>query len=76
MALHLLQSPTNPQSQADHLVVDFQEIYSLPEEYLRRVAEGMGSRWRLDSPYLEHFSQAFARMFMRVALPQDLPKFA
>jgi hypothetical protein len=27
------------------------------------------------SPYLEHFSQAFARFFMRVGLPSTIPGF-
>jgi len=29
----------------------------------------------LNSPYLEHLSQNFARYFMRVGLPSDLPDF-
>jgi len=29
----------------------------------------------LRSPYLEHFSQAFARFFMRVGLPTAIPPF-
>ncbi len=57
------------------LVVDFRQIYSLPVAYLRRHAGGLGSRWRLQSPYREHFSQAFARFFMRVGLPTAIPSF-
>lgn len=71
--LHLLASPTNPSSGRDALVVDFREIYSLPFEYLVQHATTLGSRWRLDSPFLEHFSQAFARFFMRVGLPSSVP---
>ncbi|MEZ2279409.1 MAG: hypothetical protein ACBR12_21120, partial [Microcoleus sp.] len=36
---------------------------------------GLNDRWRLKSPYLEHFSQAFARLFMRVGLPSAIPPF-
>ena len=73
--LHLLASPTEPQNNREALVVDFREIYSLPYEYLVRRAVESGLRWRLGSPFLEHFSQAFARFFMRVGLPSTIPEF-
>jgi hypothetical protein len=56
-------------------MVDFREIYSLPFDYLVSRAAQLGPRWRLRSPYLEHFSQAFARFFMRVGLPSTIPPF-
>jgi hypothetical protein len=71
--LHLLASPTNPAAGREALVVNFREIYSLPVGYLQQHAAGLGSRWRLQSPFLEHFSQAFARFFMRVGLPTAVP---
>ncbi|MGH9837335.1 MAG: hypothetical protein ACREEM_00950 [Blastocatellia bacterium] len=74
-SLHLLGSPVDPANSRDSLVVDFREIYSLPFELLSRLAENQGPRWRLKSPYLEHFSQAFARFFMRVGLPSSIPPF-
>jgi hypothetical protein len=55
--------------------VDFGHIVSLPLDYLADHAESLGNRWRLRSPFLEHFSQAFARFFMRVGLPSDIPPF-
>jgi hypothetical protein len=73
--LHLLASPTNPANNRDALVVDFREIYSLPFDYLVNRVSPLGPRWRLRSPYLEHFSQAFARFFMRVGLPSPIPQF-
>lgn len=73
--LHLLASPTNPPNNREALVVDFREIYSLSFDYLVVRAEQLGRRWRLRSPYLEHFSQAFARFFMRVGLPSTIPPF-
>lgn len=73
--LHLLGSPEEPENNRKALVVDFGQIFSLPPKYLRRRAEQLGSRWRLASPYLEHFSQAFARYFMRVGLPSAIPPF-
>ena len=57
------------------LIVDFREIHSLPVEFLSHHADSVGPRWRLRSPYLEHFSQGFARFFMRVGLPAAIPPF-
>lgn len=73
--LHLFASPTNPGNNREALIVDFRQIFSLPFEYLTTRAEELGDRWRLDSPFLEHFSQAFARFFMRVGLPSAIPPF-
>ncbi len=73
--LHLLASQTAPEDSRASLVADFREIYSLPVEYLKEHAAQLGKRWRLKSPYLEHFSQAFARFFMRVGLPSSIPSF-
>jgi hypothetical protein len=73
--LHLLASPTSPAEARAALLVDFRAIYSLPLAYLIRHAQQIGDRWRLRSPYLEHFSQAFSRSFMRVGLPSSVPEF-
>ena len=73
--LHLLASPTVPEDARAALLVDFRAIYSLPFAYLTRRAEKLGDRWRLRSPFLEYFSQAFSRSFMRVGLPSAVPKF-
>lgn len=73
--LHLLASPENPANNRDALVVDFGQIVSLPAGYLQDHAGRVGDRWRLASPFLEHFSQSFARFFMRVGLPSSIPPF-
>ncbi|MBI4488114.1 MAG: hypothetical protein HY694_03430 [Deltaproteobacteria bacterium] len=73
--LHLLASQTEPEKPRKALIVDFRQVYSLPYEYLTTRAAAIGSRWRLCSPFLEHFSQAFARFYMRVGLPSQIPKF-
>lgn len=73
--LHLLASPTNPDNNKEALVVDFRDIHTLPYEYVLKHASNLNDRWRLKSPYLEHFSQAFARLFMRVGLPSAIPPF-
>jgi hypothetical protein len=73
--LHMLASPDHPENNQEALVVDFGQIFSLPPEYLQHHAQEIGVRWRLSSPFLEHFSQAFARYFMRVGLPSSIPAF-
>lgn len=73
--LHMLSGTNSPEENRESLVVDFRQIYSLPLKYLSKHASELGPRWRLKSPYLEHFSQAFARFFMRVGLPSNIPPF-
>jgi hypothetical protein len=73
--LHLLAAPERPDDNREALVVDFAHIVSLPIGYLCDYAESLEHRWRLKSPFLEHFSQAFARHFMRVGLPSGIAPF-
>ncbi len=56
-------------------VVDFRTAYSLPLEFLKHFAVSCGQRLQLLPPYREHLAQAFARFFMRVGLPADIPPF-
>ena len=51
-------------------VVDFHQVFTAP----RRLIESQikNPRLRLRSPYTEYLSQAFARYFMRVGLPQPI----
>ena len=74
-ALHLVASPEKPNENRESLVVDFGQIVSLPIEYVSDHAESLEHRWRLNPPFLEHFSQAFARFFMRVGLPSAIAPF-
>lgn len=73
--LHMMASPEFPEINTKSLVVDFGHIVSLPIEYLDNHAVSLGQRWRLSSPFLEHYSQAFARFFMRVGLPSGIAQF-
>jgi hypothetical protein len=59
----------------DFMLVDFHHLYTLNTEVVRRFAAEHGARPRLAPPYREHLSQAFARLFMRVGLPTDIPPF-
>lgn len=56
----------------DYLVVDFKNIYGIHRSALMEIVDNLKTRVRLLPPYREHLSQAFARYFMRVGLPQDI----
>ncbi len=56
-------------------VVDFHDIFTVPREFLASLLNQRAApRLRLLPPYREHLSQAFARFFMRVGLPEPLTK--
>lgn len=73
--LHMLPPFKDNSTNQDVILVDFREIYSIPEPVLAAFAKASGERCRLNPPFLEHFSQAFARFFMRVGLPTAIPPF-
>jgi len=56
----------------DFRVVDFRNVYGVNFEFLKTHTQVINSRARLLPPYREHLSQAFARFFMRVGLPNDI----
>jgi hypothetical protein len=72
---HVLAGCELPGLEREVRVVDFRRVYSLPLAFVRRRAASAGDRMRLLPPYREHLSQAFARFFMRVGLPVDVPPF-
>lgn len=72
---HLLNKCDLRGMERDYRVADFRSVYSLPLDFLKDFADGAGRRIRLLPPYREHLSQAFARFFMRVGLPADIPPF-
>lgn len=72
---HLLNRCTIADFECDFRVVDYRSIFGVDIDHLHLIAESNGSRLRLLPPYREHLSQAFARFFMRVGLPADIPRF-
>jgi len=72
---HLLNKCELGGFETDYLVLDFRSVYSVPFDFLMDLAKSRGDRLRLLPPYREHLSQAFARFFMRVGLPVDIPEF-
>ena len=72
---HLLNKCEINGFETDYLVIDFRSVYSVPFDFTIELARKKGRRLRLLPPYREHLSQAFARFFMRVGLPVDIPPF-
>jgi hypothetical protein len=73
-AYHLLNEHNSGSYKMPLSIVDFHRIYSLPKDFITNIANQNCPRLRLLPPYREHLSQAFARYFMRVGLPIDIPK--
>jgi hypothetical protein len=68
--LSMINSSDSPDISMTHRIVDFSDIYTLPRYFLEAILKSQNSpRLRLLPPYREHLSQAFARYFMRVGLP-------
>lgn len=74
-AYHVLNECTVDGNSLDFMLVDLRRICTLSTETVRGVATNQGRRIRLLPPCREHLSQAFARFFMRVGLPVDIPDF-
>ena len=72
-AFHLLNKCDESRFERGYRVVDFRKLYSIPLVAAR--SHGDRPHCRLKPPYREHLSQAFARYFMRVGLPVDIPAF-
>lgn len=72
--IHLIAASACAGFEREVRIVDFKRVYSLPVRYVRNRAK-LSKRLRLLPPYREHLSQSFARFFMRVGLPVDIPPF-
>lgn len=72
---HLLNICEIEDFKRDFQIVDFRNVFGVPIDILFNVAKRKEKRLCLLPPYREHLSQAFARFFMRVGLPTDIPAF-
>lgn len=57
------------------MIVQFDHPIVLPKTVIQNYFLRQPKRLRLLPPYREHLAQAFARSFMRVGLPIDIPVF-
>lgn len=74
-AYHMLAACELAGFESEPRVVAFRDVYSAHINFLRAYAARAEPRLRLLPPYREHLSQSFARFFMRVGLPVDIPSF-
>jgi len=72
---HMLNKCEISGFETSYQIVDFKNTYAVHFDFLKEVTATLGKRVRLLPPYREHLSQAFARFFMRVGLPSDIPPF-
>jgi len=72
---HLLNRCGLAGLESDYLVLDFRSLFGIPISTAQSLAKSQIPRRRLLPPYREHMAQAFARFFMRVGLPVDIPAF-
>jgi hypothetical protein len=72
---HLLNRCEVPGHESDYRVCDFRALFGVHMAVARTLATDQAPRIRLLPPYREHLAQAFARFFMRVGLPVDVPPF-
>lgn len=75
VAFHLLNKCALPGFTSDYYVVQFDRIFEMPRRTIDAFVSRQAERLRLLPPYREHMAQSFARFFMRVGLPLDIPKF-
>lgn len=71
-AYHIINDYKTKEFSQDYYIINFKDIFSVPIDVARVIAERNGKRLRLCPPYREHLSQAFARYFMRVGLPINI----
>jgi hypothetical protein len=72
---HVLDACRLEGHEQDFAPIDFHALFTLSVPLVREFADRAGERLRLLPPYREHLAQAFARLFMRVGLPADIPPF-
>jgi len=75
VAFHLLNKCEIAGFERDFMIVQFERVIERPKVSVQEFVSKQQSRLRLLPPYREHLSQAFARFFMRVGLPVDIPAF-
>tara|TARA_B100000315_G_scaffold214078_1_gene212387 strand:- start:292 stop:816 length:525 start_codon:yes stop_codon:yes gene_type:complete len=74
-AYHLLKECGLPAFERDLMVVQFERVIERRKSSVELFVAAQDRRLRLLPPYREHLAQAFARFFMRVGLPIDIPPF-
>ena len=71
-AFHIINMYESKELKQEHLLISFKDLFSIPVSVAKQVAKTNKNRLRLCPRYREHLSQAFARYFMRVGLPNNI----
>lgn len=74
ISLHIISESSLQGHTFPYQVIYLRKVFASPLRVAKTHALNQGPRVRLRPPYREHLGQAFARQFMRVGLPEDLPR--
>lgn len=74
ISLHIISESPLAGHSFPYQVIYLRKIFASRMGVAKAHALNQGPRVRLRPPYREHLGQAFARQFMRVGLPEDLPR--
>ncbi|MCE5209615.1 MAG: hypothetical protein LLG42_15070 [Chloroflexi bacterium] len=74
ISLHLINKSDIENYSFDYQIVALNHIFPIPFGYVKEIAKQSSQRIRMLPPYREYLAQAFARQFLRIGLPIDLPK--
>ena len=75
IGFHLLNKCDIPENENGYLIVDLKNPFVVPFSLIPELIKNNPKRIRLCPPYREHLSQSFARVFMRVGLPNSIEPF-
>lgn len=75
VAFYLLNKCEMQGFERDFMIVQFERVIETRKTVIQEFVSRQKTRLRLLPPYREHLAQAFARFFMRVGLPIDIPAF-
>jgi len=73
--MHMINKCEMDGLKRDFRLVNLARVIEIQKESIVEFVEKNSPRLRLMPPYREHLAQAFARSFMRVGLPEDIPRF-
>ncbi len=72
---YMLNMCNLPDFSREFQIVDLGTSFTIPCDAMEQIAKSGGKRIRLLSPYKEQLAQAFAFLYMRVALPNPINEF-
>ncbi len=71
---HLLNKCEIQGYEFEYQMINLDTVFTIPFNFVKKVLSAKKDRIRLLPPYREQLAQAFARKFMRIGLPNDIPE--